>query len=291
VKERAGKILVVGGDGTIGRALCAELLARGLSVTTTSRRAGHCADIVQLDLVQDPEDWLPPSIPDLAFLCAGVTGLAACAQDPAGTARINVGHVLSLARRLAGLGCRVVYPSTNLVLDGNRPFLPADSPLRPACEYGRQKAEVERQLAALGPLAAVLRMTKVLPPKVPLLCGWAKSLRAGECVRPLSDLVMAPVPLLIVVEALIRIGLRGGSGIYQVSGDRDVSYAEAAAMVARRLGCSPSLIRPATADEIGVTLEAAPRHTTLDPSRAEAELGIAAIDVARTIAGIPIDDK
>ncbi len=283
------RVLIVGGDSTFGRALRPVLAAQGVDGWGTSRRPSVRTGDIFLDLAADPGAWTFPERPDIVVLCAAITGLADCARDPIGTRLINVERTLALVDRLAALGSRIVYPSTNLVLAGASPFQAADAPIRPLCEYARQKAEVEQALLALGDQAAILRMTKVIPPASPLVTGWITSLRAGRPIRPLSDLMLAPIPLAGLIDALARVGLEGGGGIYQVTGAEDISYAEFAARIAARFGCPAELVQPATAAELGIRLEAQPPHTTLDPARARREFGIVPFALDETLNRMSFD--
>jgi dTDP-4-dehydrorhamnose reductase len=155
-------------------------------------------------------------------------------------------------------------------------------PVSPISEYGRQKAEVERQVLGFGEGGAVARFTKVLEPRAPLLQGWLQALRKGEPIHPFADMVMAPVPLGFAVKALHRVIRRRLPGVVQVSADRDVPYAEVASHVARRLGASRELVQPVTAREAGVPVSARPAHTTLDATRLREELGLEPPDVWST---------
>jgi hypothetical protein len=74
---------------------------------------------------------------------------------------------------------------------------------------------------------------------------------------------MVPVPLGFAVEALWLIGEGRFSGIFQVSGDRDISYAG----LGRHLEADPDLVQPTTSAAAGVALEHLPWHTTLDATR------------------------
>ena len=286
-----GSALVVGGDGVIGGALRTALLAQGWRVVVTSRRPSIDPDIRRIDLASPPAQWEALGEHDIAFLCAGITKLSACEDDPAGSSLVNVAHLSVLAERLAAGGCRLLYPSTNLVLGGGLPFMPSDAPYRPVSEYGRQKALAEQRLLRLGERAAILRMTKIVPPRPPLFRQWEEALRAGRTVQPLSDLVMSPIALDDLIDAMILVATQGGGGIYQVSGDRDMSYAEAAMLLADRLGCSRRLVQPKTMAELGVAAAAAMPHTTLDITRVAEEFSLGLFDAAATVNGIDLDEQ
>jgi len=273
------EVWIVGGDSVIGGALAQRFRAEGITPRLTSRRADSGA--LRLDLAEAPEHWTLPTGPALVYLCAGVTGIAPCESAPAETARINVDAMLTLAERLLALGGRVVFPSSSLVLDGSRAFAPADSPVHPLCAYAAQKAAVETALLSMGDRAAIVRMTKILPPAWPLLQGWLDSLGQGKAIQPFDNLWMSPVPLAELAEAMFQVGMKGGGGLYQVSGDKDLSYAEAARLLAKAHGLPQDLIQPVSVEASRLGLSQLPRYTTLDASRLEREFGLKPSDVER----------
>jgi dTDP-4-dehydrorhamnose reductase len=275
----ADSILVVGADGMMGRALAARFAAAGYPVVSTAFLPTPGA--IALDLARDAGDWQPPKTA-VAYLCGAITSQEQCRTHPAASRAVNVDGTLALAERLARQGTRTVFLSTNLVLAGQHPHQPADEPYAPQTEYGRQKAEAERRLRQL-PGTCIVRFTKVLGPAAPLLVRWADSLKRGEVVRPFSDMVMAPVPLGFAVDALMAVGVRRAEGIVQVSAAEDIAYADAARIVASKLGADAELVQPVTVAESGLAIECVPRHTTLDASRLHEEFRLAPPDVQEAI--------
>lgn len=260
-----GAWLVVGGDGLIGRTLARRLDAEGRVVLATTRRRG-CAGALRphLELAQDPSDWTPPQPVSVAFLLAAAANQLSCCADPSASRRINVDHTVALARRLVSLGAFVVFTSTNLVFDGEQPRYPTCASPHPTSEYGRQKAEAEQALLALGPRVAVVRLTKVLAAEMPLIGRWVDQLKAGQPVEAFTDLICAPMPVEFVAEALARIGAQQQGGLFHLSGADEVSYADLARSLARRLGVDSALVKPTTSVAAGLTLQSLPRHSSLD---------------------------
>ena len=226
-----------------------------------------------MDLARDAAQWTPPPA-STAYLCAAITSQEQCRTQPAAARAVNVQGTLALAEKLVRQGTHVIFPSTNLVLDGHRPFQPADAPYAPQTEYGRQKAETEQRLRQL-PGTCVVRFTKVLGRATPLLLSWIAALRKGEVIRPFADMPMAPVPLDFAVEALMAVAAARAEGVVQVSADRDITYAEAARFVADCLQCPPQLVQPVTVAESGMAIDYVPAHTTLDATRLKTEFGLA----------------
>jgi dTDP-4-dehydrorhamnose reductase len=270
-----GAILIVGRDSLIGRSLLLRLREAGQTVIGTTRRPESSSPPdMMLDLAGDPASWQCPESVNVAVLCAGVTKIAGCRANPEDSARINVDALVALAERLASRGTFVVYLSTNHVFDGTRPFVRADDPISPATEYGRQKAEAEGRIRALDRLAAIVRFTKVLGSGDPLFSQWSVALKNSQVIHPFSDMFMAPVPVACAVTVLCLVALTRQPGIWQVSGDRDISYAEAARLGAASLRVSDALVQPIPMAQAISGAGQPPRNTTLDIERIRTELGI-----------------
>jgi dTDP-4-dehydrorhamnose reductase len=282
--NQSGITLVVGGDGIIGQALVGQAQQAGQAVIATTRQRDSVSPQRWfLDMAAAPEDWTWPEGVAVAYLCAGVTALEQCRTRPQASFHINVTQTVALAERLVDAGAFVIFPSTNLVFDGSVPFTPADAPPAPCTAYGRQKAETERRLLALGAAVAVVRPTKIVQPGMPRLLEWARALGAGEPVHPFSDMVLAPIPLSSVLQVFHQIARLRLSGILQLSAAQDISYAQVAAHIAHRLGADPALVQPVLCAESGLQLECVPAHTTLDASRVQQEIGLEPPDVWTTI--------
>jgi len=266
--------LVVGGDGFLGGALARMLRSSRECVVTTWY---HSPDPRQPGLYLDLRDRSTWKIPDgiaVAFLCAAVTSVEECRRNPRDTWQVNVEGTVALASMLAEKKVFVVFPSTNLVFDGSQPGMKVDDPVAPRVEYGRQKAAAEERLLALGERVAVVRFTKILGPGTPLIKGWIEHLEEGEYIHPFSDMVLAPVGVDFAARLMVEIGRKRAPGIWHVSAREDVTYAELARLLARKMGVSRRYVRPVRAVESGLEFETIPEHTVLDTSRLVDELGI-----------------
>jgi dTDP-4-dehydrorhamnose reductase len=228
------RCLIVGADGSIGSALALALGRRGHDAVTTTRRARAAAHhSISLDLA-DPLPDLPEV--DVAVICAAMTRLEDCRRNPDLARRVNVTAPLELSRSLIRGGSRVILLSTAAVFDGNRAHVEESARPMPRSAYGRLKAEAEARLLDLGPLASVLRLTKVLMPNAGILSEWIAQLGEGRTVRALSDRRLAPLTVAHAVHAITALIEHGEGGIYHASGAADLSYAEAARFLARRIG-------------------------------------------------------
>jgi dTDP-4-dehydrorhamnose reductase len=279
--------LLVGGDSEIGAATNAFLTEQGHPVAATTRQANRASpDRPLLDLAAPLEAWEPPAGTRSACIFAAMARLAACAADPAGTARINVTQTLALLERLLARGIHVLFLSTNQVFDGSIPHTPANAPASPISEYGRQKARVEAALhehIQLGAPAAILRLSKVVSRGMPLIGDWMMALCTGREIRAFHDMTLAPVPTEMVSSAVGVLMQDRASGVYQLTGPRDISYADVGRFLAGHLDADPSLVAEISALEAGLPEGATPRHTTLDSSLLRDRYGLQVPDVWQVI--------
>ncbi len=266
-------VLLVGGDALIGGALASALNARGDRVVRTTRRTLPTPDDgwMALDLLAPLPSHLPAC--EVAFFCAAVAGFKACRNAPQLSAQVNVSAPSALAARLVANGARVVLLSTSAVLDCAEPRMRADRPYAPRGVYGAQKAAAERAFLSLGAAASVLRLAKVLTRDDPRILEWTSALREGRAVDAFYDHRISPLTLDDAVAALVALADAAASGLYQASAADDLSYAELASELARRLGAASSLVRSGPAARFIPADEITP-FTSLDSTRLTALSGI-----------------
>jgi dTDP-4-dehydrorhamnose reductase len=283
------KLLIVGGDSEIAGAATIYLRKRGHEVLATTRRPERvAADRPHLDLSRPVDSWPIPSEIDAACLCAAIARLGDCANDPEGSARVNVTGIATLSDRLLARGIPVLFLSTDKVFDGTRAHVPAETPPCPVSEYGRQKAAAEAALVAhrrQGAPAAILRLAKIVSPGMGLMRGWIANLSAGHPIRAFHDMRMAPTPVALVAEAIERLVVEPGDGIFQLTGPRDIAYSEVALHLAQKLGVDPTLVEKVSAYSAGLPVGSTAPHTTLDSTALRERFGIAAPDA------IPVIDE
>lgn len=268
----------------IAAAVSRRLENEGVRVIKTSRRGSP--DSISLDLATLPAGWSPPSGIEVAVLCAGVTSTDRCRSRPDECRHVNVDATCELGRRLIDAGARIVFLSTNMVFDGSMPFTPATAARCPRTVYGRMKAEAEERLLSLGKDTTIVRLTKVIGRTLPVIDRWRESLDRGEPIRPLTDLVFAPVSLDLATTAIAAAAREMLGPILQVSARADVSYADVAVHLARLWGAPAQLLQPASAAGLGLAIEHLPPHTTLDASAVWDRLSIEPPDPWAAIDGV-----
>jgi len=256
--------LVIGGDGLLGGELCRHWRSLGREVNFTTLQT--------FDLSGDVEAWTPPAGASVALIFAAIPDQEKCRREPEATRRINVEQTIKLARRLAELGCFVVFPSTNLVFDGSAPRPRPEDPVSPATAYARQKSDAEEGLLELGENIAIVRLTKVVHERLPLLVKWREALSRGEMIRPFNNYICSPISLAYTILGIAAVAEARARGIWHLSAADELPYSGLAELLARRHGFASSLIQPSPAPP--GALEHLPRHATLDMSGTATALGL-----------------
>jgi len=266
-------ILIVGADSMIGQQILMSYSRSGHRLISTTRRVETVSETrILLDLAGEPDEWDLPVDLDAVIICASVARMATCYEHPTATRKIHVDGMAQLATRLAPV--YTLYLSTDKVFDGRLPHRQAESPYSPMCEYGRQKAAFEQALFALNPNTAVLRLSKVLNGANGLFEGWRTALLNGEVINPFYDFFLAPVHVVTLCAVVQAIVAQRGTGIWQLTGDEDVSYAQVAQIIARYHGVSDLLIQPVSMSEVLSTAEPIGPFTTLQTTRLQQALGL-----------------
>lgn len=259
--------LIVGANGNIGSALFRHHQQHELPVWGCDIKASEASPSFALNLLNPPSSWLFPDVDfDVAYLCAGICRMALCEEDPTGTRQVNIDGMRALAQLLAKAGTFVIFFSTNQVFNGDKAHQAADAPHAPLNEYGRQKAEMETLIKEYCAKWAIVRLTKVVEPNMMLVKNWIDGLLQNQPVNAFTDMMLAPVSLRQVVETLTLIGQKQQNGIYQISGQFDISYHDLATYLASCLDRPPSLVQPTNSIAAGINKNFLPRFTSLDCS-------------------------
>jgi len=268
--------LIIGMHSTIGFALYRELMTAGWTVYGTTRRDDKLNDnIYHLDMADVSAFKFTRSL-DVVYLCAGMTKITDCEQDPSYARRINVEATIQLAHSFLQQGIHVIYLSSNAVFDGKHAKYRTTDRQNPTTLYGEYKACVENELLRFDKLVTIVRLTKVLTPDYALMVQWIDRLNRREVIKPFHDLNVSPISVNMVTRCLQQIAQQKLSGIIHLSGSDDVSYAELAHYLACMLGADNQLIQPISSANSSYL----PFYTSLDMTETNTRLNLEAISFA-----------
>jgi dTDP-4-dehydrorhamnose reductase len=251
-------VLITGATGHLGVALAARAAAAGWDVTGTYFTAATPAASERLDVRdrQAVRDLVEKVGPDV------VIHTAAGRDDW----RVMADGAAHVALAAAGVGARLVHVSTDAVFSGRRVHYDEAALPDPIYRYGAAKAAAETAVAAIDPLAAVVRTSMILGHGTGQHERLTHDLAAGRAQGALfTDMVRVPVHVDDLADALLEVARLEYRGVLNVAGPDAISRYDLGVLVARRDGLDPALLPTATIAESGLNLA---RDVRLDCTRA-----------------------
>jgi dTDP-4-dehydrorhamnose reductase len=262
--------LIIGADGQIGRALFEGLRQEPTPVTGTSRRKD--SPLLFLDLLQYKKSDLPKQLYSTVYICSGMSASTLCEDNPQETRKVNVTSVVELAADLHAEGSRIIYLSTAMVFNGSS-IRPTENDIpTPTTEYGRQKFETEQALLQLGGNVVIIRASKVISRRTPLIASWLQALSAGETIEAFTNRYLSPVALSQMIEFMVTLKKRPTSGVVHFSGTDDVSFYDFIRLIA-----PVERVRATKSESPG------PTTSTLSTDKLTREYGISPLTPAEVI--------
>lgn len=262
-QERGNSLgLIVGGDSLVGSAIHSHCRKSGIPVEISSRRPG--AKGLFLDL-RDP-DFAPLERTryDFAFVCAAVTDMRACQEEPVLTRQVNVTNTIELMRRLADRGTHLLFLSSSQVFDGETAAPTEDAATCPKNEYGAQKLAVEQAIVRYELPAAVLRPTKILASHpVGVFTAWFEALGKGTAIQAATNMALSPVMVEDIAQAAGLLAAERHRGIWHLGASDEMTYFEAARLMAERQHMPQTLVNGEALTDAQVPSIYRHRHTTL----------------------------
>lgn len=137
-EKPAGKVLITGVHGQLGRALARLCTERGLEFE------GRDIDTLDIGDAAAVTEWIETSMPKTVINCAAFTAVDDCESQEDSALRVNGTAVGHIAKACNTVGARLVQISTDYVFAGNgdRPYR-EDDPAAPQTAYGRTKLRGE----------------------------------------------------------------------------------------------------------------------------------------------------
>ncbi len=233
------RVLIVGADGLVARALRRSLSDEGCTVVALGRQA---LDITDAEAVQRACDDVRPRL----IINGAVLGVDASERDPERAAAVNTAGPANLARVAQALGGELLHFSTNYVFDGTRlggaPYTQSDE-ARPLNRYGQSKLAGEFSIQDACSRAFVVRTSWVFgPAKVGFVNETRRRLDAGERVHAIADVWANTTYVADLVARALQIVRLGRHGTYHVVNSGVCSYFEIAWEVGRHWGLSDAAL-------------------------------------------------
>lgn len=232
-------ILIVGGNGHLGRRVVRQAVAAGRTVTSTYTSRPGDADVRWL-----PVDLRAPDQIAAAFTAARPTAVINVAVRPADWATTADGAA-RLAAVVGDHGCRLVHVSSDAVFSGNNVHYDEDALPDPVTPYGAAKAAAETAIRALNPSVVIARTSLIIGDGDSKHETLVRELASGQRDGQLFvDDIRCPVHADDLAAALLEIAAGDLAGTVHLPGTDAISRHELGVLLARRDGLDPSLLRP-----------------------------------------------
>jgi len=263
------KVLIVGGNGQLGRALAATAPADA-EIVSHDRNALDITDASAVAWVVDQVQ------PRLVLNAAAYTAVDKAESEEDAAFAVNATAVGILADAARGAGARFVHVSTDFVFDGasGSPYKP-DAPANPLGAYGRTKLAGER---LAGPDALIVRTAWVYAPTGGNFVRTMLRLMAERPeVRVVADQIGTPTYAPDLARAIWTLAGQGLTGMHHYTDSGGASWYDFAVAIQEEALAAGLLHKAVPVIPIGTaefpTLAARPSYSVLDKQSTFAALG------------------
>jgi dTDP-4-dehydrorhamnose reductase len=249
------KTLIIGASGLVGSHLWQACQSRGWEVAGTYHQFEQ-PGLIHLRLTDGDEvgSLIQKTRPNVVFLPAFRSNVDYCEQNPEETHQINVVGSLNVAKAARDVGAKFIFYSSDYVFNGKAgPYRETDEP-EPICVYGRQKLEVEQQIAELLEDYLILRITVVYGHEAQgknFVVRLINNLKNGQAMKVPQDQIGSPTLVDDIAEASCRLVEVGARGIFHVAGPDVMSRYEFALKVGEVFGLPTESIVPVLTPDLG----------------------------------------
>lgn len=230
-------ILIVGATGTLGRALAKACEFRNLAFVATRRSE---LDIDDIDSIVRA---LRHHRPWAVINASGWVRVDDAEDDADGCFRTNSAGAIRLAACCDDLHIRYVGISTDLIFDGelDRAYIEEDI-ANPLNVYGASKAHAEKEITN----GLTVRTAAFFSPHDPYNFAYAvaRTLRDGNIFTAPSAYSVSPTYVPDLVDAMLDLTLDDADGIWHLTNEEEISWADFAAKVADVCRLPLSLVVP-----------------------------------------------
>ena len=238
--EAARPLLISGANGTLGRAFARVCARRGLAYRLLNRHEMDIAD--EASTAEAIAKYHPWAV-------VNASGYVRIDQAESDADRCNRENVLGpevLAAACARSGIPLVIFSSDMVFDGRRdtPYTETQA-TGPLNVYGRSKADAEALVLARHRDVLVVRTSSFFGPwdKGNFVARLLHNLTEGNVFHAASDVIVSPTYVPHLVDASLDLLIDGEKGIWHLTNEQALSWADFARHAADRALLEARLVK------------------------------------------------
>ena len=226
-------LLISGATGTLGQAMARACSLRNIPFILTSRQ--------DMDITDRPsvEAALSKFRPWAVINTAGWVRVDEAEAEQDACLLANTHGAIALAQACDKRGIPTLSFSSDLVFDGAKgtAYVETDA-VAPCNSYGRSKAEMEAGIAQLPSDHLIVRTAAFFSPYdgFNFAAAVVRSLKRGEAVLAPDDLIVTPTYVPHLVTASLDLLIDGETGIWHLTNDEALSWADFARRIAMSCG-------------------------------------------------------
>lgn len=256
-------LIIIGRSNKLSDAFGRICHSRGINHRIFGRHEADLTNHLQIEqLIKDYQPWAIVNT-------AGFNRLDDAEQAKEKCFDLNVKGPELLAILCEKYGVKLLSFSSDLVFDGlkKHPYLEVDekSPLN---VYGTSKALGEQYIVRNNPSALIVRTSAYFGPwdQSNFITLALDSFNRGEKFEAIDDVFISPTYLPDLVQVSLDLLIDDESGIWHLSNNGKISWADLATTIAERRGFSTALVKPMPLAHFGFKAQR-PMYTVLGSGR------------------------
>jgi len=258
-RKQQRPVLLVGKNGTLASAFARICAHRSIPFVAKGRESLNILEPDQLRAaIDEHHPWAIINTTGYVKVDEAEINKEECFSINA----VAPGYMASIAREK---GIRFMSFSSDLVFDGQKmdPYHETDS-VQPLNVYGASKALGEKNIALADPGSLIIRSSAFFGPwdQYNFIYYVMRALKEGRPIPVAKDVIISPTYIPDLVNAALDIFIDEEEGIWHLSNDGNLSWAELAAEIAERNGYPKGVIRPLCMEEMEWKA-ARPRYSVL----------------------------
>jgi len=277
------KILLVGLDSRLGKVFYNQYNKR-FNIYGTSRNKIKRKNIYYLDL-KNIQNFNFNLHFDYVILLSGVVDYKDCQKNYRTAKLINCVNIPKLILNFLENNSRIIFVSSNTVFKYKNNLPGEYSKTNPGFNYAKLKDISEKKILSykkrFNNKISIVRISKNIDISKYPFNYWIKNIKKKKSILALNDLYFAPILYENSAFLLKKIIDKNYSGVFHLSGVKDISYAEFAKKFLLFIGIKKNLVKPVSSKDLNIKLTYNHPVTALRMKRTTRYTGIKPVDLKR----------